>query len=170
MRILLLFLLLCATSATFTVPILVDTLDESNETATVTLSNASNASISDATGTLTIVDDDGDTTASAATLTISTSGFTGATTTSVPSGASGLNAIVEDNLNQAINGTSSADYIEIQDSASSNAGSISGGNGDDIIYIKGWGGATNVSVTGDGGSDTLYINPSIFGSKSNWYQ
>ena len=119
-------------------------------------------------GTLTIIDDDGDTTASAATLTISTSGFTGATTTSVPSGASGLNAIVEDNLNSAINGTSSADYIEIQNSASSNAGSISGGNGDDIIYIKGWGGATNVSVTGDGGSDTLYINPSIFGSKSNW--
>ncbi|MCP4930321.1 MAG: hypothetical protein GY918_14825, partial [Gammaproteobacteria bacterium] len=157
-----------ATSATFTVPILVDTLDESNETATVTLSNASNASISDATGTLTIVDDDGDTTASAATLTISLSDFTGATTTSVPSGASGLNAIVEDNLNQAINGTSSADYIEIQDSASSNAGSISGGTGDDIIYIKGWGGATNSSVTGDGGSDTLVINPSIYSSKSNW--
>jgi methionine-rich copper-binding protein CopC len=126
------------TTASINVPILVDTLDESNETATVTLSNASNASISDATGTLTIVDDDADTTASAATLTISTSGFTGATTTSVPSGASGLNAIVEDNLNQAINGTSSADYIEIQDTPSSNAGSISGGNGDDIIYIKGW--------------------------------
>jgi methionine-rich copper-binding protein CopC len=121
------------------------------------------------TGTLTIIDDDGDTTASAATLTISTSGFSGATTTSVPSGASGLNAIVEDNLNSAINGTSSADYIEIQDTPNSNAGSISGGNGDDIIYIKGWSSNTSgTSVDGSGGSDTLYINPSIFSSKSNW--
>jgi hypothetical protein len=47
-----------ATSATFNVPVLTDTLDEANETATLTLSNASNATISDATGTLTIVDDD----------------------------------------------------------------------------------------------------------------
>ena len=111
-----------------------------------------------------------DTTASAATLTISTSGFTGATTTSVPSGASGLNAIVDSYLasNETKNGTSSGDYIEIQDSANSNVGSISGGNGDDIIYIKGWGSAINSSVTGDGGSDTLVINPSIYSSKSNW--
>ena len=115
-------------------------------------------------------EDDGDTTASAATLTISTSGFSGATTTSVPSGASGLNAIVDSYLasNETKNGTSSADYIEIQDSANSNVGSISGGSGDDIIYIKGWGSAINSSVTGDGGSDTLYINPSIYSSRSNW--
>ena len=46
------------TTQTFNVPVLVDTLDEANETATLTLSNASNATISDATGTLTIVDDD----------------------------------------------------------------------------------------------------------------
>ena len=39
-------------------PVLVDTLDEVNETATLTLDNASNATISDATGTLTIVDDE----------------------------------------------------------------------------------------------------------------
>jgi hypothetical protein len=38
--------------------VLADSTDESNETATLTLSNASNASISDATGTLTITDDD----------------------------------------------------------------------------------------------------------------
>ena len=37
---------------------LADTLDENNETATITLSNASNASISDSTATLTITDDD----------------------------------------------------------------------------------------------------------------
>jgi hypothetical protein len=46
------------TTQTFTVPVLADTLDEASETATLTLSNASNATISDATGTLTIVDDD----------------------------------------------------------------------------------------------------------------
>ena len=33
-------------------------LDENNETATITLSNASNATISDSTATLTITDDD----------------------------------------------------------------------------------------------------------------
>ena len=42
------------TSKTFTVPILTDNTEESDETVTLTLSNASNADISDATGTLTI--------------------------------------------------------------------------------------------------------------------
>ncbi len=46
------------TSATFTVPVLADSAPENNETATMTLSSASNATISDATGTLTITDDD----------------------------------------------------------------------------------------------------------------
>jgi hypothetical protein len=40
------------------VAVLADALDEANETATLTLSNPSNATISDATGTLTITDDD----------------------------------------------------------------------------------------------------------------
>ncbi|MED5419917.1 MAG: FG-GAP-like repeat-containing protein, partial [Pseudomonadota bacterium] len=46
------------TSKTFTVPVLADSYPENNETVTLTLSNASNATISDATGTLTITDDD----------------------------------------------------------------------------------------------------------------
>ena len=46
------------TTPTFNVPVLVDTLDEASETATLTLSSPTNATISDATGTLTIVDDD----------------------------------------------------------------------------------------------------------------
>ena len=46
------------TSKTFPVGVLVDSTDEADETVTLTLSNASNASISDATGTLTITDDD----------------------------------------------------------------------------------------------------------------
>ena len=36
------------TTGTFTVPVLSDSLDENNETATLTLSSASNATISDA--------------------------------------------------------------------------------------------------------------------------
>ena len=47
-----------STTATFTVPVLADMDAENNETATVTLSSANNATISDATGTLTITDDD----------------------------------------------------------------------------------------------------------------
>ncbi|WP_428079860.1 Calx-beta domain-containing protein [Candidatus Pelagibacter sp.] len=46
------------TSGTITVPILADTLDEDNETLTVTLSNPSNATVSDSTATLTITDND----------------------------------------------------------------------------------------------------------------
>ena len=48
------------TTKTFNVAVLADSLDEANETVTLTLSSASNASISDAdaTGTLTITDDD----------------------------------------------------------------------------------------------------------------
>jgi hypothetical protein len=109
----------------------------------------------------------GDTKASAATLALSISGFSGATSASVPSGASGLNAIVSTApANTTTDGTSSADYIEVRDSASSNAGSISGGSGNDIVYIKGWGGATNTSVAGGGGTDTLVINSAIYSSTS----
>ena len=46
------------TTGTIGVTVLADTLDEANETVTMTLSSASNAQISDATGTLTITDDD----------------------------------------------------------------------------------------------------------------
>ena len=46
------------TSGTFNVPILADSTDENNETATLTLSNATNSTFSDDTATLTIADDD----------------------------------------------------------------------------------------------------------------
>ena len=46
------------TSKSLTVGVLADSLDEANETVALTLSSASNATILDATGTLTIVDDD----------------------------------------------------------------------------------------------------------------
>ena len=47
-----------ATSGTFNVPILADSTDENNETATLTLSNATNSTFSDDTATLRITDDD----------------------------------------------------------------------------------------------------------------
>ena len=48
-----------ATTATFNVGVLADSIDEANETATLTLSGVSStATISDATATLTITDDD----------------------------------------------------------------------------------------------------------------
>ena len=46
------------TTKTFNVAVLADALDEANETVTLTLSSVGNATISDATGTLTITDDD----------------------------------------------------------------------------------------------------------------
>lgn len=46
------------TEKTFDVVVTGDTVDEEDETYTVTLSNAANASIPDATGTGTITDDD----------------------------------------------------------------------------------------------------------------
>ncbi|MDE0920398.1 MAG: FG-GAP-like repeat-containing protein [Arenicellales bacterium] len=46
------------TTATFTVPVLADSAPENDEIVTMTLSSASNATLSDAIGTLTITDDD----------------------------------------------------------------------------------------------------------------
>ena len=46
------------TSGTFNVPILADSIDETNETATLTLSSANDSTFSDDTATLTIADDD----------------------------------------------------------------------------------------------------------------
>ena len=84
------------TTQTFNVPILVDTLDEVNETATLTLSNASNATISDATGTLTIVDDDDPPTLSINDVSYTESGSAGnATFTVTLSEASGKEVTVD---------------------------------------------------------------------------
>ena len=47
-----------STSGIISIPVLADTLDEDNETINITLSNPTNAAISDSTATLTITDDD----------------------------------------------------------------------------------------------------------------
>ena len=59
------------TSKTVPVTIVQDTLDELNETFTIALSNPSNATISDATGVMTITDDEGTPTLSVAHVTTS---------------------------------------------------------------------------------------------------
>ena len=46
------------TTGTIGITVLADALDEANETVTMTLSSATNATISDSTGTFTIADDD----------------------------------------------------------------------------------------------------------------
>ena len=96
-----------ATSGTFNVPVLADTLDEANETATITLSNASNASISDSTATLTITDDDAAPSLSIADVTTSNENAANATFTVSLSAVSGQDVTV----NYATsNGTATAKF------------------------------------------------------------
>jgi len=101
----------CDTTKTFTVAVLADSTDEANETATITFSNASNASISDATGTLTIIDDDDPPSLSIDDVTVDPESETNATLTVTLSAASGQDVTV----NYATsNGTATAgvDYTE----------------------------------------------------------
>ena len=98
------------TSATFNVPVSADTLDEASETATMTLSSPTNATISDATGTLTIVDDD-----TAPTLSINDVSYTeygsegNATFTVTLSEASAQNVTV-DYASSDVSTTAGSDY------------------------------------------------------------
>ncbi|MDA1191504.1 MAG: Ig-like domain-containing protein, partial [Candidatus Poribacteria bacterium] len=84
------------TSKTFTVTVLGDALNEPTETFTATLSNATNASISDATGIGTITNDDGAPTLSIAdaTATEGDSGNVAVTLTVTLSAASGQSVTV----------------------------------------------------------------------------
>ena len=82
------------TSKTITVPVLADTTDESNETVSLTLSGATNASISDITGTLTITDDDDAPTLVIAAASVVENGTTGSMTVTL-SAVSGLDVTVD---------------------------------------------------------------------------
>ena len=82
------------TTKTFTVPVLADSVDEVNETATLTLSNASNATISDSIGTLTITDDDATPSLSINDVTTSDESAANATFTATLSGASSRDVTV----------------------------------------------------------------------------
>ena len=83
------------TTGTFTVPILSDSTDEDNETATLTLSSASNATISDAAATLTITDDDASPTLSINDVTASDESAANSTFTATLSEASGRTVTVD---------------------------------------------------------------------------
>ena len=112
------------TSATFSVPILADSTDENNETATLTLSNATNSTFSDDTATLTIADDDSAPTLSIADVTTSNETASNATFTVSLSQASAKDI----SFNYATsNGTATAgsDYTSTSGSLTISAGQTS---------------------------------------------
>ncbi|MBW3077612.1 Calx-beta domain-containing protein, partial [Prochlorococcus marinus] len=114
-----------ATSGTFNVPVLADTLDEINETATITLSNASNATISDSTATLTITDDDAAPSLSIADVTAGNENAANSTFTVSLSAASGKDITVD---YATSNGTATAgsDYTATSGTLTISAGATSG--------------------------------------------
>ena len=113
------------TSGTFNVPILADSTDENNETATLTLLNATNSTFSDDTATLTIADDDSAPTLSIADVTTSNETASNATFTVSLSQASARDI----SFNYATsNGTATAgsDYTSTSGSLTISAGQTSG--------------------------------------------
>lgn len=108
------------TTTTFNVPVLADSTDENNETATITLSNPTLATITDATGILTITDDDSAPSLSIGDVAVSESAGT-ATMTVTVSAASGKDITVE---YASSNGTATAgsDYTAASGSLTIAAG------------------------------------------------
>lgn len=113
-----------ASTTTFNVPILADTTDEANETATITLSNPTLATISDASGTLTITDDDAAPSLTIADVTVSEAAGTATMTVSL-SAVSGQDISV---TYATSNGTATAgsDYTSTSGTLSITAGNSSG--------------------------------------------
>ena len=126
------------TSRTFDVSVTGDTLAEPNETVVVTLSNAANATISTASGTGTITDDDAAPTLSidSPSVTEGDSGSTTLTFTATLSAASGLQVTVDWAEGTGGTATSGTDYT-----------AITGGT---LTFTAGTTSRTfDVSVTGD---------------------
>ena len=127
------------TTKTFTVAVLADSADENNETVTITLSNATQASISDSTGILTITDDD---TQAARTVTLTSSATTVAengsalTLTATLSGTVGQAVTVTflHNTGTATGGTDYANVSNIVISAGATTGTASFTPTNDNIY------------------------------------
>ena len=112
------------TSKTVPVTIVQDTLDELNETFTFALSNPSNATISDATGVMTITDDEGTPTLSVAHVTTSNENAANLVATVTLSGVSSQTVTVN---YATANGTATAgsDYTSTSGSLTFNAGDTS---------------------------------------------
>ena len=83
------------TVASLPVTVIADSLDEDNETLTMTLSNATNATIGDATGTFTITDDDATPSLSINDVTTSNENNTATNMTVTLSAASGRDVTVD---------------------------------------------------------------------------
>ncbi len=113
------------TTGTIAVTVLADTLDEANETVTMTLSNASNATISDATGTFTITDDDATPSLSINDVSTSNENNTATNMTVTLSAAAGRDVTV---AYATSNGTATAgsDYTATSDTLTISAGDTTG--------------------------------------------
>lgn len=128
-------------NASIAVSILGDTADETNETFTITLSSASNATLADSTATITIVDNDTGVTPPPPTLRIQN--------TSITEGNSGsANVQIAVTLNTAASGTVSASY------SSSNGTALAGSDytvaqGTISIPAGQTSASISVAVTGD---------------------
>lgn len=112
------------TSKTVPVTIVQDTLDELNETFSVVLSSPSNATISDATGIMTITDDEGTPTLSVAHVTTSNENATNLVATVTLSGVSSQTVTVN---YATANGTATAgsDYTSTSGTLTFSAGDTS---------------------------------------------
>ncbi len=142
------------TEKTITVSVLGDTVDEPDETFTLTLSNPANAELIDGTGLGTIVDDDG----------VSTLTIADATVTEGDSGT--VNAAFDVTLSPAAVSSVSVDYATADGSATAGSDYIAAG--DTLIFSAGQTTKTiNITVAGDtvdeGSSETFTVdlsNPS----------
>ena len=154
-----------ATSQTFDVSVTGDALDETNETVIATLSNAANATISTASGTGTITDDDAAPTA--ITLTVDDSsvgegaGATTITVTATVDGTTRFGAATTVTVSVAGSGAAGAvdfavvtDFdVEIAAGAASRAGTFTLTPTDDTED------ETDETITVSGASGSLTVNP-----------
>ena len=149
------------TSRTFTVPILSDNIDEANETAILTLSNPTNTTIRDATGTLTISDDDivGDDTANILTGTSGVDSLFGNGGNDILTGGPGNDALSGGSGDDTLTGGAGNDTLE------GNAGS------DTVVYEDATAGITvnlgtsgTQTIGGGQGTDTLSNIENVTGS------
>ncbi|MDB9923796.1 hypothetical protein OAC96_06245, partial [Candidatus Pelagibacter sp.] len=150
------------TSKTFTVPVLADTIYEGNETATITLSNAVNATISSSTATLTITDDE-----SAPTVTLTSSASSVAENGSALTLTATLSVATTANVTVGIStsgtGTEGTDYGTVSDitiTAGQTTGTTSFTPTDDTTYEGNETGIIAIDTV-SGGSATENGNQSV---------
>ena len=134
------------TSKTIPVTVLSDTLDEANETVTMTLSSATNATISDATGTFTITDDDNTPSLSINDVSTSDESNTATNMTVTLSAAAGRDVTVD---YATSNGTATAgtDYTATSGTLTISAGSTTGTIGVTVLTDAIYEGDETVTMT-----------------------